>query len=353
MKPINVLFATRAIESPPHEGGFVLLKDIATSFANSTIIEPYFFSATITDSNLQTKKIFSDIGWNTKQRNEFLRGIFKTAHLFDVVQTAHIPTKQNVLLIKLATKRARRQGTKFVQTITGLPKVDISQKELKKLLWGDHIVCQSEKTFQQVSKLHDHVSLICPWPPKKRIAYDAARRTKTRAQFLGAKHIVVFPGEFDRLGVDVSFAEALKLFLQKTPNSIVLLACRFDSRGTGKILAEKFPGRVFSVGQTSEIIPLLEAADLVIFPSKKMDSKFQPPLVITESLQLGTTVAISEQIDLSEANIFTADVSKNWIAFAEIMSTALKNQTIRAETTDKHFQKMTADYQSIYENIVA
>ncbi len=357
MNKPRVLFASRAIESPPYEGGFVLLKNLAEQTAKSRDIEPYFFASSAGKTNGITHvPVFKATGWGGKRGREFLLGLSRHSRKFDIVHTAHIPTKQNVRLIKLATKHAHLRGTRFIQTITGLPKTAISQKELKKLLWGDVIICQSKRTFERVRTLHEQVEFIPTWPPNTRIAFDAKRRENTRANlFPGFEKVVIFPGELDRLGVNRSFENCLGTFFEKSPDSLVVLACRFDNQGTGAYLEKQFPGQVRSVGETSDIVALIEAADLTIYPSKKMDSKFQPPLVLHESLQLGTPILVSHLIDLEEDSsgmIESLDLGRGWDVFAEHMVAILeKKRRARAKTKNKLFEDMSRDYQNVYRTL--
>jgi glycosyltransferase involved in cell wall biosynthesis len=352
----SVLFASRAIESPPQEGGFVVLTDLARALTQDTRIAPSVFAATNHKiENIGTERVFSKPGWDPRVRAEFAHGLFRKAHKFDIVHTAHIPTRQNVLLMRAVTKRARRAGTRFVQTITGLPKVDIDLKELNGLLWGDRIVCQSQSVYDKVTQLRsaDTVSLIVPWPSSDRISYDEKRRAKTRQKlFPGIDKVVVFPGEFDRLGVDTSFAECLEAFFEQSKNSVVVLACRFDEMGTGKKLVEQFPGKVISLGTTTQIIPLLEAADLVIYPVKKMHSKFQPPLVLMEALQLGTPVLVSTLIDLPASTsslLYSHDLGTGWTDFGVKLAHSV-NTPIKRNSNSNHssFSAMVKNYCDTY-----
>ncbi len=355
---IRLLLASRAFESPPREGGFVLLSDLANVLTDDSAINPAVFTATkYPIPGIGTEKVFSGLGWNLRLRYEFILGVYRKANKYNVVHTAHIPTSQNVKLLKAATKKAKRSGTVFVQTVTGLPEVSISNEQLANLLWGDWIVCQSPSVYRQVKQLRDSVSLITPWPADKRIAYDEKRRADTRRTlFKEAEKVVLFPGEFERLGVDASFSECLKIFLENTKNALVVLACRFDKEGTGEAIAKEFPGRVITLGETDQIISLLEAADLTIYPVKKMDSKFQPPLILTESLQLSTPILISSVIDLDESTsdlITSQDITKGWAAFGLKMAELVNNQKIRSKPQkNSPFNNMVKDYRQIYTDVV-
>lgn len=351
-RKISVLFASRAVESPPQEGGFVLLIDLAKKFTDGSRIAPATFSCTDSVTDVATEKVFTRPGWSPLVRIEFLLGLLRKAHKYDIVHTAHIPTPQNSRLIRMATRRARRKGTRFIQTVTGLPNVDMSSEELDKLLWGDYVVCQSPKVLDKVRQVRDSSSLITPWPADNRVQYNPQRRASTRKTlFPETENIVVFPGEFDRLGVDSSFAECVRVFLQYTKNSVVVLACRFDKLGTGKIIKQQFPDKVVSVGETAQIIPLLEAADLTIYPAKKMNSKFQPPLVITESLQLGTPVLVSTAIDFDKSmpdRLQTQDLVKGWAAFGKKMARIINQSHKRQVSGSTTFADMANAYRNIY-----
>lgn len=357
---IKILYASRALESPPREGGFVVLSDIAKRLNVPDLgYDPYMFSVkNISISGLGTEKVFTQTGWNARVKIEFFYGLFRKAHLYDIVHTAHIPTKQNSRLIKLAIKKARKSNTLFVQTITGLPKIDISQKDLKKLLWGDHIVCQSEKTYKKVKNALDQLqscSLIVPWRPNSSISYSEERRVDTRNKlFSGFKKVVVFPGEFDRLGVDATFSECIKTFLKSSPDSLVVFACRFDKKKTGQVIAQQFPNQVRSLGSTEDIIPILEASDLIIYPVRTMNSKFQPPLVLLEALQLRSRVLISKVVDLDSnlSPLIAYENTGSWVAFGKKMAELIRSDSPSShEPSNYSFNKMFDQYLDVYKNL--
>ncbi len=356
MALIKVLLASRALESPPREGGFVLLSDLGRELAGQKAIKFYGFSATRqSQSGIAPVKVFNRPGWSLSLRLQFLLGLFKKASRFDIVHMAHIPTRLNVMLIKAATWRARRSGTRFVQTITGLPDTGINATDLAKLLWGDVIVCQSPSVYKKASRLRKDVALIAPWPPVSRVRLDAQRRARTRKKlFPQARKIVIFPGEFDRLGVDDSFASCVETFLDRCPDSLLVLACRFDKQGTAGNLLRRFPKGVVSVGETAEILPLLEAADLTIYPVRKMDSKFQPPLVLAESIQLGTPVLASSLIEQQAPKnlVVFQDADDGWEAFGRQMATMVNAAKTRPRTSSpKPFKDMVQSYARIYDQL--
>ena len=347
----RLLFASRAYESPPQEGGFVLLSDIARAIRIDNCDVAAFSTKQEQLDNLHLEKAFSKPGWSKLSRFEFALGLRRYAHHYDVVHTAHIPTKQNVRLLRLAIRRARRgRKTTFIQTITGLPHV--TDAKLIELLWGDILVCQSPTNYQRIRSLTDKpVSLVVPWPSPKRVSPDSTRRLNTRKQYLdGQQKLVVFPGEFQRMGVDSEFSQALQVVLDHHPDCKIILACRFDTAGIGDSISQKFSGHVISIGKSDKIIELLEAADLVIFPTRKMEQKFHPPLIITEALSVGTPTLVSDLVDIdpSTSPLLTKSSATDWRQFGEDMSKSLSNIAHNPSASKKNFQNMVTAYHDIY-----
>lgn len=356
----KILFASRALESPPQEGGFVLLRDIATRLAldpESSLAPSMFSKSKSPYEGISPDKVFTVTGWNRRSKLEFFVGLLRRAHLYDIVHAAHIPTTKNARLMSRAIRRAKRRGTKFVQTITGLPVVD--DKQLSQMLWGDSIVCQSPSVYQRVRRLTSKpVSLIVPWPSTVRVSADNNRLSTTRSHLLSKKNtgpIVVFPGEFERMGIDTTFADCLSRFIEHNPGCLIILACRFDRLGVGDKLAAQFPDNVQSLGKTSNIIELMEAADLVIFPTRKMDEKFHPPLIITEALSLVTRVLVSNKIDIEPATSPLLSIepsSSSWARFADAMHEAVHASHSKIpEASKSGFDSMFHDYLRVYSDI--
>jgi hypothetical protein len=349
----TILFASRAMESLPQEGGFVLLRDIAQHLHKKGLV-PYMASSKKEKlGQIKPDKIYTRSGWDKLTRLQFFSGLLRRAGSYDIVHTAHIPNLSNSRLMRAVVRRVHKKGTRFVQTVTSL--LPLPDDQLRKLLWGDVIVLQSPEAQRRVDTLGGYsTKLIVPWPAPQRVALNPSRRAETRRS-LGlseTQNLVVFPGEFERMGIDLSFEECLKRFFQLEPDSLVILACRFDHRGIGDQLAARFPDKVRSVGKTSNIIELMEAADLVIFPTRKMDSKFHPPLIITEALSLGSSVLISDKIDLSETVsplLKRVSSASSWGTFGEKMSEHLIRSAVG---TKNNFSAMLTSYETIYREIL-
>ncbi|MEX1052005.1 MAG: glycosyltransferase family 4 protein [Patescibacteria group bacterium] len=353
----KILLATRAIESPPHEGGLVLLKDLGTELVRQGMDVTMFSSTTQPAGSIKKLKIFTENGWGRLARYQFLWGLFRRVADFDIVHLAHVPTAVSARLIGRIARRAAKKGTRFVQTVTGLPV--ITEPDIARLLWGDTIVCQSQEIAAMVRSAAPSRSsrLILPWPAPQRVTYSQERRSVTRAAYLAGKEkLVVFPGELARMGVGEDFGGFVDALIANKPSVRLVLACRFDRAGIGRRLAKRYPDNVVSLGQVPDIISLIEAADLVIFPTKKIDSKFHPPLVLMEALQLGTPVLASSLTGLSEKLgidiVRVTDPETAWPAFADEAAKLLAKPVDRTSGHyDRYFTAMTQAYQQVYRTL--
>lgn len=355
-KKTKILFASRAMESPPQEGGFVLLKDMALNFSNKSVVPHMLSMSSRKIGNIHPVRVFTALGWDKVVKTQYLMAILLYSARFDIVHTAHIPTMFNTRIMHKITKFAHIRGTRFVQTVTGLPK--LRDDQLSKLFWGDYLVFQSPSAMERARKITDRpMKLIVPWPSDKRVGFDAKRRSKTRKK-LGVDpdtKLVVFPGEFKRMGIDASFTECVKTFVKKFPNSQFILACRFDFDHIGESIASKFDSNVTSVGSTTNVIELMEASDLVIFPARKMHNKFHPPLIITEALALGAQVLVSDVVDIDPAvspNLNRLDSPVSWSEFGNKMADIIK-ETNGKTATRNGFKKMVHSYESVYDSLLS
>lgn len=356
-KKIHVLFASRAYESPQSEGGFVLLRDLAREFSESKDFQATFFSAgAANDSGVEMLKIYQKVGWGDRCRLEFLLAILRHQSRFDIVHIAHVPTLINVKFMKFVSKLGKRSHVRYIQTITAIPKTP--KETLHQLFWGDKIICQTNETLETVLREGLDPVLISPRIPPARVRFDQVRRRQTRKfRFSSFSKVIVYPGEYDRLGIDETFSIFIRKVLSEIANSCVVLACRFDESRVGENIimdcSEDYPGRVFSMMEIDWIVDLLEAADLVVFPARSMEGKFQPPLVLLEALALGRKVLVSEAVDLPKhfhSHLVYRASAMNFLEFANAAINCIRDLPDEGPVSDSiyEFDDMVERYQEIY-----
>ena len=161
-KPLRVLFASRAYESPHTEGGYLLLKDLAARAAADPAIDASVLSSSKTrdaSGGVTLLPAFSRGGWGLWPAVQFARALRRWAATSDIVHTAHVPTSTNSAVLRHVRGRATSGGTRFVQTVTALPE---RVKLRRNLFWGDAIVCLNDAASDEARRFHDNVLTIAP-----------------------------------------------------------------------------------------------------------------------------------------------------------------------------------------------
>ena len=103
----KILLASYAIESPPQEGGQVLLSDIFSSIVDDKTFDASVFSSTGKNKNFE--KVYWQPGYGRVSKIQFPLGLLRKSHNYHIVHTAHIPTPRNVKIIKDLTFIGRRK----------------------------------------------------------------------------------------------------------------------------------------------------------------------------------------------------------------------------------------------------
>jgi glycosyltransferase involved in cell wall biosynthesis len=355
---MKVLFASRAYESKKQEGGFVLLIDIAEFISlNSKDIKTSFFSTNKINNQgfeIELVPIFSNTGWGKWRGLEFFIGLFLNQYRFEIIHTAHVPTLGNSTLFRFLKFFGKFAGIRYLQTITSLP--EVSNKKLKYLCWGDAINCLSNEAEKRLTKININTVTMLPWPSPNRIRFNSDRRKVTRSQFFSNfDKIILYPGEFSKLGIGSDFSDCISETLSLDESICFVLACRFDIQGIGKEIVSKLPKslrrQVILLGESNQIIELIEASDLVIFPALKMTGKFQPPLVLMESLALGVPILTSDIIDIGidlDEDVFRQVLFTNWRDFGNEVKLSLASSKSPGFQRKNLFEDMALKYMNIY-----
>lgn len=353
---MRILFATRAMESAPTEGGFVLLSDLAHAMAKEPDVEVAMLATNqATRQGIECIDGFSSPGWSRMNAVEFAIAMLRFQSGFDVVHTAHAPTAVNSALMRKISLLGRRKGVHYLHTVTAVPSA--RPVSVQKLLWADTCVAQTGPVMNMLSFDNRPSAQIYPWPSPERVSYQAQRRQSTRGERFGDfEKVVVFPGEFFRLGIDASIGHCVSIILENVPRSCFVFACRHDTAGLGeqvfRDLHAKFSGRVFNVGEINWLIPLIEASDLVLFPAASMLGKFEPPLVLMEALTLGRSLLVSSNLSMPEGseidNLVNRCEFQSWHEFGKRAVEILNAGTRGAPIPEEKFQETVSAYKRCY-----
>jgi phosphatidylinositol alpha-1,6-mannosyltransferase len=193
-----------------------------------------------------------------------------------------------------------------VQTVCSVPKEDA---RLDRVLFADRVVVLSahtESRFLAKGVARERLVRIPPAVPKMALP-DQQTRIETRRSFglPPEAPIVVYPG-------DLEFGAGARLTLEahaELPRETELVfACRAKTEHAktkqGELLSRASAlgtaARVTFTGETTRILDLLGAADVVALPSDVAYAKMDYPLVLLEAMILGRPVVVCEGTPAAE-----------------------------------------------------
>lgn len=309
MEHKKVLLATRPLVPPWDEA--------SKNFA-------YFLGREVRDHSLTlltTREILADLPASVHQESIFHNGHFnfhakrvlfsylrRAKKEFDITHYLFTPTKQNTRLIRWF---AKPQG-KTLQTVATLRDDLYSKRELKNLLFADRLVVYTDRSKQKLEALgFTNVTRIYPGIDLQHYSPGPKNQMLLTELGLTAGHfIVIYPGEYTRLGATDMLTEAFLDFFRCNPetNLRFVFACRVKNeadaekkRSVHKRFAEaKLLDYVAFSDTLSDMAGLYNTADVVIFPVSNLNGKFDVPLIIIEAYACGKPVILSDLPQFSE-----------------------------------------------------
>ena len=357
-RALRVLFASRAFESAHIEGGFLLLRDIAARSGDDAALDGAFLStqqvgARTADGGVELLPAFSRGGWGIRSAMEFARAVSRQAPAFDIVHTAHVPTSINARVLSRIRRKARAQGTKFVQTVTALP---ARHRLSPRLLWADAVVCLNDELAATASTLHDNVTVIPPMPSPTRLANRPAIPAELATQLDGRK-VVSIAVDLVRLAADFDLEAVCRSLLHSRDDVAVVVACRFgeDEYAMRELAAllEAWPERMFVLGEIDYMLSLLAASSVLLYPVGNMQKKFNPPLVVLEALNLGARVVASESVncaglaDGDTCRIVSSVATDDWLQAVTKQIQSGRTETGSLVSFDDVYLQYTSLYQAL------
>lgn len=229
-----------------------------------------------------------------------LRGL---RNKFDITHYLFTPTRKNTSLINFFS---RPTHGKTIQTIATLREDLYGAKQWRQLLFADRIIVYSDYSKQILERVgFDNVTRIYPgidlslYQPEVKDADALAFFHLTPEDF-----IVMYPGEYVRLGATDMLTEWLITYYQSHPDSSMkfVFACRVkheDDRLKKVEITERFAAagildRIRFTDTYADMPRLYNLADIMVFPVGDMRGKFDVPLVIIEAYACGKPVILSD-----------------------------------------------------------
>lgn len=227
---------------------------------------------------------------------------------FDITHYLFTPTKQNTRLIRWF---ARPSG-KTLQTVATLRDDLYSPRALKSLLFADHTIVYTDRSKEKLTALgFAHVTRIYPGIDLEHFSPQPKNQALLTGLGLTPEHfVVIYPGEYVRLGATDMLTETFLRYFQEHPetNLRFVFACRIKNEADRKkkeevhqkfAKAELLDYIAFS-DTITDMVGLYNTADVVIFPVGNLRGKFDVPLVIIEAYACGKPVILSDLPEFAE-----------------------------------------------------
>lgn len=306
----NILLATRPLVPPWDEASknfaYFLAKSLTTHHV-SILTTPVWLSdlpANVTQIPCYTK---NELDFSEKLR--LLKNLRDFRNKFDITHYLFTPTRNNTSIINYFSRPTRG---KTIQTIATLREDLYGPKQLKQLLFADRIIVYSDYSLHRLESLgFDNVTRIYPgidltlYRPQEKDRDALAHFDLTEKDF-----VVMYPGEYVRLGATDMLADWLISYFTRHPESDMkfVFACRLKHEDD-RLKKESIEQRFREAGITPHIrftdtyadMPkLYNLADIMAFPVGDMRGKFDVPLVIIEAYACGKPVILSDLPIFSE-----------------------------------------------------
>lgn len=350
MDTLKILYATRAFESPHTEGGFLLLRDLATRAADDHDVAAAFFSSEKVDRTVCGIRLIPGlkrVGWDLPLAIRFSQLVTVHSADFDVVQSAHVPTSLNTKVFRVIRRVRQKCGTRFVQTVTALP----DRRQLcKQLFWGDAVACINPEITDIVSKFHPNVRTIAPVPAQVRLTVREPAPPDFEEKISG-KQVVCFPIDVARVSRSFNLEAVCRALLVHDRDIYLVFPCRFGQEGEVESRLSRilnlYSDRMAILGSLRWILGLLSKCDVVVYPISEVSGKFNPPLVLLEAAALGRSIVTSANV-YSDGVIARSSVTKlesnttaSWVeAILGMLNSSGYSSNLEISFDDSYFRYM-------------
>ena len=305
----KVLFVSKAISEPFHDGSQCFVRDVVLNLQNT--------DARVMGKSGKIPEVFQKVAHIDYRpvyagRSSFAPGLVQNAQAALHLATEryaniwHFVFAPNGRSSSLARKLCALRSRPSIQTIASAPR---HYDGLDEILFGDKIIAQSEHTLrllQENSSSSPERFLFLPQPltAARKPTDEEVRRTRENLGLKESSQILVYPGDLE---MSQGAAVSLRLIrqLEKShPESVLVLACRTKTPLAVEVQQELMksvdPERVKFAGELPSLLPLLELADVVLFPADDLWGKVDRPVAMLEALSLGKAVLCWDHGPLAE-----------------------------------------------------
>lgn len=294
---VRVLFVSKPICRPLHDGSQCLVRDVACHLkdAQASVMgvrgAEHPFDAD--GRSVEVRAVYSARGRFAPSTLQNARALLHllTERRADVWHFVFAANPRTTAVLK---QLRRVRHTPALQTIASPPR---SFEQPSELLFGDRIVVQSEWTRR---KLLEHapdrdISVIPPSAPNVTPPSDASVSELRNALSIPKDvPVLVYPGDLEFSQGSRYFADLVAELGQKQSDCVFVYACRAKTPKAAEVeaaLKQRLAGRnVRFTGELPSLLPLLSLATLVVFPTDSAYGKVDIPIALLEAMRLSVPV---------------------------------------------------------------
>lgn len=295
----RVLFVSKPIEAPFHDGSKCFVRDVAKnlkSFTPTVMTTPRGVDRTAADvaPHVQAISAYSAPGGFAPSVLQNLRAIgsLLTHRQADLWHFVFAPNPRASTAVSWV-RRLRKVPA--VQTVASAPR---RFEQMGQLLFGDVVVAQSEWTREQLSQACEREGVardirVVPPPlgpvalPTQEVTAEVCRRLELPE----SADIFVYSGDLEVSSGAATFAALTAPLKSKWPNAAFVFACRaktpLAAHAQAKLQAQVDPAYVRFCGELPSLPALYQLATAVVFPVDDLWGKVDIPIAVLEAMALG------------------------------------------------------------------
>ncbi|HVU03446.1 MAG TPA: glycosyltransferase family 4 protein [Polyangiaceae bacterium] len=306
MRRPRVLFVSKPVVPPFHDGTKCLVRDVATHLMrfDGSVLGTRG-GPELAPGRVTTLPVYGDAGAFAPALAENARAALYVllrarADVFHFVFSPNPKTSA----VGAAVRKVRR--VPVVQTIASPPRAFVPGQ-----YFGDVLVAQSEWTADRVRRAHRDARAELPRlavipPPiagKPTRSPEQIERTRRALDLPEDGVVFTYPGDLEvSRGAD-TVAAALPGILAGVPGAVVVFACRWktpEARGREEALARRLPPASVRFAREVDLPALLHLSTAVLFPVDDLHGKVDLPISLLEAMRLRVPVVTLREGPLAE-----------------------------------------------------
>jgi len=305
----KILYVTRPLQSPWDEASKVFAYDLARNVDGHDVTVMTHGYVDNVPENVVQKSIYTSNSFTLWQRIRMLAWLALNARKYDTIHLLFTPTKFNSFILRHLLPR----NAHVIQTIATIRRDLYKSSEYKKVFFGDTLVTYSLYAQNILMKAgFNNVTQIYPGVDLEK--YHPTDRDEDLVQEWDIKlndFVVVYPGEFVRLGATDVIVDAFLELWSDPANAHIKYLCACRIKGSpDEVKKSEVRERIRTAGHLDKVIfsdtfvgnmnRVYNLADLVIFPVVSMKGKFDVPLAMVEPYACKKVVVASDLLIFRE-----------------------------------------------------